>query len=76
MGYFWQKGQWRRQAREGRRKYVTDVDEIAVKLFISSFHVLIFIVYFSYIYLLCFFIYEFLMFLCSFFLGFYFNFKC
>lgn len=54
MGYFWQKGQWRRQAREGRRKYVTDVDEIAVKLFISSFHVLIFIVYFSYIYLLCF----------------------
>lgn len=47
MGYFWQKGQWRRQAREGRRKYVTDVDEIAVKLFISSFHFFIFIVYFS-----------------------------
>lgn len=32
MGYFWQKGQWRREAREGRRKYVTDVDQIAVKL--------------------------------------------
>ncbi|AWC79424.1 hypothetical protein ASJ78_04082 [Serratia marcescens] len=75
MGYFWQKGQWRRQAREGRRKYVTDVDEITVKLFISSFHVFIFIVYFSCGYFLCFFIYEFLMFLCSFYLGFYFNFK-
>ncbi len=47
MGYFWQKGQWRREAREGRRKYVTDVDQIAVKLSISSFYVLIFIFYFS-----------------------------
>lgn len=54
MGYFWQKGQWRRQAREGRRKYVTDVDEIAVKLFISSFRFFIFIVYFSCRYSLCF----------------------
>lgn len=54
MGYFWKKGQWRRQAREGRRKYVTDVDEITVKLFISSFHVFIFIVYFSCGYFLCF----------------------
>ncbi len=47
MGYFCQKGQWRREAREGRRKYVTDVDQIAVKLLISSFHILIFISYFS-----------------------------
>jgi hypothetical protein len=43
MGYFWQKGQWRREAREGRRKYVTDVDEMAIELLLSSFCVLIFI---------------------------------
>ncbi|BEM61670.1 hypothetical protein SME23J_06970 [Serratia marcescens] len=66
MGYFCQKGQWRREAREGRRKYVTDVDQIAVKLLISSFHILIFISYFSNRYLFCFFIYQILMFLLSF----------
>ncbi|CUZ53638.1 Uncharacterised protein [Serratia marcescens] len=76
MGYFCQKGQWRREAREGRRKYVTDVDQIAVKLLISSFHILIFISYFSNRYLFYFFIYQIFMFLLSLLLVFYFNFKC
>lgn len=66
MGYFWQKGQWRREAREGRRKYVTDVDQIAVKLSISSFYVLIFIFYFSNRYLLYSLPFQILLFLCSF----------
>lgn len=59
MGYFCQKGQWRREAREGRRKYVTDVDQIAVKLLISSFHILIFISYFSNRYLFYFYLSNF-----------------
>jgi hypothetical protein len=75
MGYFWQKGQWRRGAREGRRKYVTDIDGIAIKLLLSSFHVLVFINYFSNRYLLCFLLCQILMFLLSFLLVFYFNFK-
>jgi hypothetical protein len=66
MGYFWQKGQWRREAREGRRKYVTDVDQIAVKLSISSFHILIFIFYFSNRYLFYSLLFKILLFLCSF----------
>lgn len=66
MGYFWQKGQWRREAREGRRKYVTDVDQIAVKLSISSFYVLIFIFYFSNRYLFYSLLFQILLFLCSF----------
>ncbi len=66
MGYFCQKGQWRREAREGRRKYVTDVDKIAVKLLISSFHVLIFMFYFSNKYLFYFLLFQSLLFLCPF----------
>ncbi len=66
MGYFWQKGQWRREAREGRHKYVTDVDQIAVKLLISSFYVLIFIFYFSNRYLFYSFLFQILLFLRSF----------
>ncbi|CAI1590668.1 Uncharacterised protein [Serratia marcescens] len=75
MGYFWQKGQWRRGAREGRRKYVTDIDGIAIKLLLSSFHVLVFINYFSNRYLLYFLFCQILMFLLPFSLVFYFNFK-
>ncbi len=66
MGYFWQKGQWRREACEGRRKYVTDVDQIAVKLSISSFHILIFIFYFSNRYLFYSLLFKILLFFCSF----------
>lgn len=66
MGYFWQKGQWRREAREGRRKYVTDVDQIAVNLLLSSFHVLIFMFYFSNIYIFYSLLFQSLLFLYSF----------
>jgi hypothetical protein len=66
MGYFWQKGQWCREACEGRRKYVTDVDQIAIKLLLSSFHALIFIFYFSNRYLFYFLLFQGLLFLRSF----------
>ena len=57
MGYFCQGTM--AQGGAGRRKYVTDVDQIAVKLLISSFHILIFISYFSNRYLFYFYLSNF-----------------